>query len=110
MPSLGGPELLIILVIVIIVFGAGKLPTAFRDLGKGVKEFKKAQAEEDEQVAATSQSSAASVPPAAVPPAAPMAAPTAPSAQPSAAPVANGVNGTYVAAPSAHSGETSTRA
>ncbi len=103
--SLGGPELFIILAIVLIVFGAGKLPNAFRDMGKGVKEFKKAQAEEDEQAAAAPYSA-----PASVPPAAPMAAPAAPSAQPSAAPVANGVNGTYAAAPSSHSGERSTRA
>jgi sec-independent protein translocase protein TatA len=46
--ALGGPELFIILAIVLIVFGAGKLPNAFRDMGKGVKEFKKAQADEGE--------------------------------------------------------------
>ena len=45
--GLGGPEILIVLVLVLIVFGAGRLPNAFRDLGRGVKEFKKAQAEEE---------------------------------------------------------------
>jgi len=45
--NLGGPELIIILVIVLIVFGAGKLPNVMRDVGKGVKEFKKAQTEEE---------------------------------------------------------------
>jgi sec-independent protein translocase protein TatA len=44
--NLGGPELIIVLVIVLIVFGAGKLPSVMRDVGKGVKEFKKAQDEE----------------------------------------------------------------
>ncbi len=42
MPNLGATELLIILVIVIAVFGAGKLPELGGALGKGVKEFKDA--------------------------------------------------------------------
>ncbi len=45
--NLGGPELMVILVIVLIVFGAGKLPNVMRDLGTGVREFKKAQQEDD---------------------------------------------------------------
>ena len=45
--TLGGPELFIILAIVLIVFGAGKLPNAFKDFGRGVKEFKKAQVEDE---------------------------------------------------------------
>jgi sec-independent protein translocase protein TatA len=45
--NLGGPELIIVLVIVLIVFGAGKLPNVMRDFGRGVKEFKKAQTEEE---------------------------------------------------------------
>jgi sec-independent protein translocase protein TatA len=40
MPSIGGPELIFILVIVLIVFGAGKLPTVFGQLGKGVRTFR----------------------------------------------------------------------
>lgn len=43
--NLGGPELIILLVIILIVFGAGKLPEVFRSLGQGVKEFKSAQNE-----------------------------------------------------------------
>jgi sec-independent protein translocase protein TatA len=43
--NLGGPELIIILVIVLVVFGAGKLPNVMKDFGRGVKEFKKAQDE-----------------------------------------------------------------
>jgi sec-independent protein translocase protein TatA len=45
--NLGAPEFLIILVIVLIVFGAGKLPNVMKDFGRGVKEFKKAQEEEE---------------------------------------------------------------
>jgi len=38
--SLGLPELLIILVIVVIIFGAGKLPRLGRGLGEGIRNFK----------------------------------------------------------------------
>lgn len=38
--SLGGPELIFILVIVLIVFGAGRLPEVLGQLGKGVKTFR----------------------------------------------------------------------
>jgi len=58
--NLGGPELIIVLVIVLIVFGAGKLPNVMRDMGRGVKEFKKAQTEEEiaaERAAAAATSS-----------------------------------------------------
>jgi sec-independent protein translocase protein TatA len=40
--GLQGPELIIILVLVLIIFGAGKLPQVFGSLGKGVKEFRSA--------------------------------------------------------------------
>lgn len=40
--GLGGPELLLILFIVLLLFGANKLPELARGLGKSVKEFKKA--------------------------------------------------------------------
>ncbi len=38
--NLGGPELLFLLLIVLIVFGAGKLPDVFGQLGKGVRTFR----------------------------------------------------------------------
>jgi sec-independent protein translocase protein TatA len=38
--SLGFPELLLILLIVIIIFGAGKLPQLGRGLGDGIRNFK----------------------------------------------------------------------
>ena len=38
--NLGGPELVFILVIMLIVFGAGKLPNVLGQLGKGVKTFR----------------------------------------------------------------------
>jgi len=38
--GLGMPELVIILVIILIIFGAGKLPQIGRGLGQGIKNFK----------------------------------------------------------------------
>ncbi len=46
--GLGGQELLLILVIVLLLFGAKKLPELARGMGKGIKEFKKAQNEDEE--------------------------------------------------------------
>jgi len=39
--GIGVPELLIILVIILIIFGVGKLPDIGLALGKGIKNFKK---------------------------------------------------------------------
>jgi len=41
-PNIGLPELLVILVIVVLVFGAGKLPQLGKGLGEGIKNFKDA--------------------------------------------------------------------
>ena len=54
MAGLGGPELLIILAIVLLLFGAKKLPDLARSMGKSTKEFKKglqegAQEQEEEE-------------------------------------------------------------
>ena len=40
MPHFGVPELLIILVIIILVFGVGKLPQIGKALGQGIREFR----------------------------------------------------------------------
>lgn len=45
--SLGIGELLLILVIVFVLFGAGKLPQVMGDIGKGVKSLKKGLKDED---------------------------------------------------------------
>ncbi|MFA4837080.1 MAG: twin-arginine translocase TatA/TatE family subunit [Dehalococcoidia bacterium] len=44
--SLGLPELVIILVIILLIFGAGKLPQVGGALGKSIREFRKGQAGE----------------------------------------------------------------
>ena len=45
-----GSEWLIIGLAVLLLFGAKKLPELARGLGKGIREFKKAQLEEDEEL------------------------------------------------------------
>ena len=38
--GLGLPEMLLFLAVVVVLFGAGKLPSVMRDLAKGVRNFK----------------------------------------------------------------------
>ena len=45
---LGWPEIILILVVVLIIFGAGKLPQIGSQLGKGLREFRKSTKGEDE--------------------------------------------------------------
>ena len=45
--GLGMGEMLVILVIVLIIFGAGRLPELGEGLGKGIRNFRKATTEPD---------------------------------------------------------------
>ena len=47
MPNLGVPELLIILAIVVLLFGVGKLPQLGKGIGEGIRNFKQAVREGD---------------------------------------------------------------
>jgi sec-independent protein translocase protein TatA len=49
MPSM--PELLIILTIVLLLFGAKKIPELAKGLGGGIRNFKKAMKEDEEEIA-----------------------------------------------------------
>ena len=42
MPSLGPMELLLILIIVLVIFGASRLPQLGKGLGEGIRNFKQA--------------------------------------------------------------------
>ena len=46
--GIGMPELLVILVIILIIFGAGKLPEIGSGLGRGIRNFRKATSSSDE--------------------------------------------------------------
>jgi len=47
---LGGREIFLILLVVLILFGGQKIPELMRGLGKGIREFKKARDGVDEEV------------------------------------------------------------
>ena len=56
---IGGPEIIVILLLVLVLFGGKKIPELMKGLGKGVKEYKKAMnGIEDEVNNATQESSA----------------------------------------------------
>ena len=46
---LNGPEVIAIVAVVVLLFGAKKLPELARGLGQGIKEFKKGSAEAPEE-------------------------------------------------------------
>jgi sec-independent protein translocase protein TatA len=47
MAGLGAPELLIVLVLVLLIFGGSKLPQMARSLGSAKKEFERGRADSD---------------------------------------------------------------
>ncbi|MBI5748000.1 MAG: TatA/E family twin arginine-targeting protein translocase [Nitrospinae bacterium] len=53
--GIGMPELIVILVIVLIIFGAGKLPEIGAGLGKGIRNFRKASKEIQDEVETTAK-------------------------------------------------------
>ena len=50
MGPIGWPELVLILVVVLVIFGPGKLPDVGNAIGKGIREFRKASNELEESV------------------------------------------------------------
>jgi sec-independent protein translocase protein TatA len=47
--DIGAPEIILILVIIMIFFGVGKLPEVGQSLGKAIRNFKKAQIEDSDK-------------------------------------------------------------
>ena len=56
MPKLGATELIIILLIVVVLFGANKLPQLGKGLGEGIRSFKKSFSGDDEEKPSSSGS------------------------------------------------------
>lgn len=48
--GIGGPELMMIMFVILLLFGANKLPELARGLGKSVKEFKKAASGVEDEI------------------------------------------------------------
>jgi sec-independent protein translocase protein TatA len=48
--SIGGPEIAIILVIVLLLFGGRKIPELMKGLGKGIREFNNAKANIESEI------------------------------------------------------------
>ncbi|MEA3371586.1 MAG: twin-arginine translocase TatA/TatE family subunit [Campylobacterota bacterium] len=51
----GGTELLIVLAIVVLLFGAKKIPELAKGFGKGIKNFKEEMKENENEVASTDE-------------------------------------------------------
>jgi len=45
--GIGPPEIIIIFLVIVLLFGGKKLPELAKGLGKGIREFRKAQTEEE---------------------------------------------------------------
>ena len=59
LPNLGGPDLIIILLIILVLFGAKKLPELARGMGSAIKEFQKAKDEFTDELHSASKTDAA---------------------------------------------------
>jgi len=46
----GGPEVIVVIVVVLLLFGGKKIPELMRGLGKGMKEFKNATKDIEEEI------------------------------------------------------------
>ncbi|PLX15680.1 MAG: twin-arginine translocase TatA/TatE family subunit [Salinivirgaceae bacterium] len=47
---IGGPEIIIIAIIILVLFGGRKIPELMKGLGKGMKEFKEASKDTEETI------------------------------------------------------------
>ena len=105
--GIGVPELILILVVGLIVFGPGKLPEMGRSLGKGIREFRKAS---NALTAAINAPEPPPAPPAAAPAAQPAQTVQATTEAPAAAPTptATPTAATAAAAVEAHKAEQNT--
>ena len=76
--NIGGQELILILLIVLVLFGAKKLPELARGMGQAIKEFQKAKDEFSDELHSAGKTDVAAKPAAATVPTAPRIENTAP--------------------------------
>lgn len=53
--GLGTPEIILIAIVILVLFGAKKIPELMQGLGKGVKEFKKATNEIEKDIKSSTE-------------------------------------------------------
>ncbi len=58
MLGLGGPELLMVMLLVLLLFGGAKIPQLMRGLGEGMREFRKATEDDPHTTPSTTISTA----------------------------------------------------
>lgn len=51
--GLGTPEIILIVIVILVLFGAKKIPELMQGIGKGVKEFKKATTDIEKEITET---------------------------------------------------------
>ncbi|MBP9191182.1 MAG: twin-arginine translocase TatA/TatE family subunit [Ignavibacteria bacterium] len=51
--GLGTPEIILIAIVILVLFGAKKIPELMQGLGKGIKEFKKASSDIEKDITST---------------------------------------------------------
>ncbi len=51
--GLGTPEIILIAIVILVLFGAKKIPELMQGLGKGIKEFKKASSDIEKDLSNT---------------------------------------------------------
>lgn len=54
--GLGTPEIILIGIVILVLFGAKKIPELMQGLGKGVKEFKKATTDIEKDIKSSNES------------------------------------------------------
>ena len=65
--NFGGPDLIVLLLIILVLFGAKKLPELARGMGSAIKEFQKAKDEVTDELHTAGKTDAAKPPAATVP-------------------------------------------
>jgi sec-independent protein translocase protein TatA len=53
--GLGTPEIVLIAIVILVLFGAKKIPELMQGLGKGIKEFKKASSDIEKDLTSTDE-------------------------------------------------------